>query len=176
MTQKHESMKIMKRTYKLIASRGNEIIFDDRLDADSPRHARNELKKLLGLPSLSGIVYSITEIPVDLIRGIVDARIAELAGGAPLQPPVPADVEELVMARLNPILRRLAALEGPPADPARPARFDPLADLPNPTAEPDWTLVARHFRRYRDPARTAAKYGLPLDELNARAAREGWAS
>jgi hypothetical protein len=74
----------MKRTYKLIASRGNEIVFDDRIQADTPRNARNELKKRLGLQSLSGIVYSITEIPVDLIREIVDARIAELAGGAPL--------------------------------------------------------------------------------------------
>ena len=53
----------MKRTYKLIASRGNDIVFDDRLQADSPRDARREMKKLLGLESLSGIVYSITEIP-----------------------------------------------------------------------------------------------------------------
>ena len=83
----------MKRTYKLIASRGNKIVFDDRLQADSPRDARREMKKLLGLQSLSGIVYSITEIPVDLIREIVDARISEIAGGAPLQTPVPADVE-----------------------------------------------------------------------------------
>ena len=38
----------MKRTYKLIASRGNEIVFDDRIQSDTPRNARNELKKLLG--------------------------------------------------------------------------------------------------------------------------------
>ncbi|MCF7730239.1 MAG: hypothetical protein K9N23_01065 [Akkermansiaceae bacterium] len=87
----------MKRTYKLIASRGNEIVFDDRLQADTPRDARQELKRQLGLQSLSGIVYSITEIPVDLIREIVDARLAELAGGAPPQTPVPADVDALVI-------------------------------------------------------------------------------
>ena len=39
----------MKRTYKLIASRGTEIVFDDRLLADTPREARKELKRLLGL-------------------------------------------------------------------------------------------------------------------------------
>lgn len=164
----------MKRTYKLIASRGHEIVFDDRLRADSPRDARREMKRLLGLNSLSGIVYSITEVPVDLIREIVDARIAELAGGAPLQSPVPPDVEELVMERLKPILRRLATLEQAPEEPAGSSRFDPLAHLPELTQEPDWHLVARHFRRYRDPARTAAKYGLPLDELTARAGSEGW--
>jgi hypothetical protein len=164
----------MKRTYKLIASRGNDIVFDDRVHADTPRHARREMKKLLGLESLSGIVYSITEIPVDLIREIVDARIAELAGGAPLQSPVPADVEALVMERLKPILRRLAALEQSPEEPPRPARFDPLAILPDTPPEPDWNLVQRHFRRYGDPCKTAAKYGLNLRALNTRARSEGW--
>ncbi|MEX1114763.1 MAG: hypothetical protein WEB53_05910 [Akkermansiaceae bacterium] len=165
----------MKRTYKLIASRGNDIVFDDRLQADSPRHARREMKKLLGLESLSGIVYSITEIPVDLIREIVDARIAELAGGAPIQTPVPADVDAMVMERLGPILRRLAALERTPDQPERPTRFDPLAILPDTPPEPNWELVKRHFRRYGDPAKTAAKYGLNLRDLNARARSEGWA-
>jgi hypothetical protein len=164
----------MKRTYKLIASRGNDIVFDDRVHAYTPRHARREMKKLLGLESLSGIVYSITEIPVDLIREIVDARIAELAGGAPLQSPVPADVEALVMERLKPILRRLAALEKTPEEPPRPARFDPLAILPDTPPEPDWNLVQRHFRRYGDPRKTATKYGLNLRALNTRARSEGW--
>jgi hypothetical protein len=164
----------MKRTYKLIASRGTDIVFDDRLQADSPRDARREMKKLLGLESLSGIVYSITEIPVDLIREIVDTRIAELAGGAPIQTPVPADVEALVMERLKPILRRLAALEQLPDEPPRPARFDPLAILPDTPPEPDWNLVKRHFRRYGDPRKTAAKYGLNVRALNTRARSEGW--
>ena len=164
----------MKRTYKLIASRGNDIVFDDRVHADTPRHARREMKKLLGLDSLSGIVYSITEIPMDLIRDIVDARIAELAGGAPLQSPVPADVEALVMERLQPILRRLSALEQLPDAPPRSTRFDPLANLPDTPPEPDWNLVKRHFRRYGDPRKTAAKYGLNVRALNTRARSEGW--
>jgi hypothetical protein len=166
----------MKRTYKLIASRGNEIVFDDRIQADTPRNARRELKKLLGLQSLSGIVYSITEIPVDLIREIVDARIAELAGGTPIKTTLPPDLEELVMERLKPILRRLATLDQTPEEPATDTRFDPLAALPAPTAEPDWNLVKRHFRRYGNPEATAAKYGIEIRELKARAKREGWAS
>ena len=166
----------MKRTYKMIASRGTEIVFDDRLQADSPRDARKELKELLGLQSLSGVVYSITEIHVDMIREIVDARIAELAGGAPLQTPVPADVEALVMERLKPILRRLAELEQTPEQPQRPTRFDSLAMIPSTATEPDWNLVKRHYRRYADPRKTAQKYGLAVRELNARARREGWLS
>jgi hypothetical protein len=92
--------------YKLIASRGNAIVFDDRIQTDTPRNARREMKNLLGLQSLSGIVYSITEIPVALIREIFDSRIAELAGGAPIQTSLPLELEELVMERLKPILGR----------------------------------------------------------------------
>ena len=33
----------MKRTYKLIASCGNEIVFDDRIQSDTPRNAIREL-------------------------------------------------------------------------------------------------------------------------------------
>ena len=113
---------------------------------------------------------------MDLIREIVDARIAELAGGAPLITPIPADVEALVMERLKPILSRLARLEKTPEEPASNPRFDPLAALPEPTGEPDWNLVKRHFRRYGDPSKTAFKYAISIRELKARAKREGWAS
>ena len=166
----------MKRTYKLIASRGNEIVFDDRIQADTPRNARRELKKLLGLKSLSGIVYSITEIPVDLIREIVDARIAELAGGAPLQTPIPADVEALVMERLKPILaawpRWNKRRKNRPPSPAS-IRW-PICRNPPPNPTGTWssaTSAAMAIRR-----KTATKYGIPIRELNARAKREGWAS
>ncbi|MEI6915846.1 MAG: hypothetical protein WCL39_11990, partial [Armatimonadota bacterium] len=117
-----------------------------------------------------------TEIPVDLIREIVDARIAELADGAPIQTSLPPELEEVVMERLKPILARLATLEQTPEVPAAPPQFDPLADLPTPSTGPDWNLVKRHFRRYGDPSKTAFKYALSIRELKARAEREGWES
>ena len=164
----------MKRTFKMIASRGNDIVFDDRIQADTPRNARRELKKLLGLQSLSGIVYSITEIPVVLIREIVDTRIAELADGAPIQTSLPPELEELVIERLKPILARLARQDKMPEEPAATPQFDPLANLPAPSTEPDWNLVKRHFRRYGNPEATAAKYDIGIRELKARARREAW--
>lgn len=168
----------MNRTFKIIASRGSEVIFDDRIEAATPREARKQLRDRLGLTSLSGIVYSITEIPVDLIREIVDARVAELAGGVELRAPVPADIEALLTERLQPIIRRLAALEhsGRTEPEATSLRFDPLAEEPEPDGvEPNWDLVRRHFRRYGDPPKTAEKYGVPLDKLEARAGKGGWA-
>jgi hypothetical protein len=143
-----ENQQNKNRTYKMLASRGSEIIFDDRITADSPRDAREQMKKLLGLTSLSGIVYSVTEIPVELIREIVDGRVAELAGGEAPKAPVPADLEGWLTERIQPVLDRLAALEGKTAvESEPPARFDPLAEQPEETedepaaTEPDWALV-----------------------------------
>ena len=184
----------MNRTYKLIASRGTEIIFDGRIDAESPRDARRRMKELLGLQSLSGIVYTVTELPVDLIRQLVDARIAEVMGGAEVQLPASADIAAAVAAQLEPILRRLEALERTGPAPAVPARFDPLATLPPPAPEPapepepeddstpvpeppeglNWAQIKSHLRRYRRPERTAELYGITRRQLDARAAAEGW--
>ena len=111
-----------------------------------------------------------------LIRGIVDVRIAELAGGAPLQAPIPANVEALMMERLKPMLSHLSTLEKVPEVPGIITRFDPLADLSAPTTVPDGNLVKRHIRRYGNPEATATKYGIGIRELNARAKWEGWSS
>jgi hypothetical protein len=181
----------MNRTYKLIASRGTEIVFDGRIEAAGPRDARRRMKELLGLQSLSGIVYSITEVPVDLIRQIVDARIAEVMGGAEVNAAAPADLAAAVAAQLAPILRRLEALEqSGPAPAAQSTRFDPLASLPPPAPEPEpeeeslpepeppaglnWAQIKAHLRRYRRPERTAELYGITRRQLEARAAAEGW--
>jgi hypothetical protein len=189
----------MKRTYKVIASRGTEIVFDDRIDAESPREARERMKELLGLKSLSGIVYTITELPVDLIRQLVDARVAEIIGGAAVTTPAPADLTAAVAAHLAPILRRLEALEQQTCTSAPAARFDPLASLPPVQTEPEpepaqteaepepdgadvdepppglnWTQIKSHLRRFRRPDRTAELYGISLHQLDARATAEGW--
>ena len=183
----------MNRTYKVIASSGNEIVFDDRLEATTPRNARRELKKMLGVESLSGIVYSITEIPVELIRQIVDARIAEIVGGAPLNV-APPTLEAVIEARLRPLMRRIEALDGRQGTgtpPARSPRFDPLADIqtapdapadptpppdPPPAAQPgpDLSAVRRHYRRYRNPSLTAQKFGIKVRTVMTWARKGEW--
>jgi hypothetical protein len=71
------------KPYKIIASRSSHIIFDGRIHATSPRDARKKLKEALQVTSLQGIVYAITELPLelikDMIRGEVAAQIAVLA-------------------------------------------------------------------------------------------------
>ena len=107
------------KLFKLIASKAGKVVFDDRIEAENPRTAREQMKSLLGLQSLTGVVYSITEIPVELIREIVTAKVLEIVGsrrgvGSTI------DVSRIVNDAANvavsdkfrPIERRLAALEG----------------------------------------------------------------
>jgi hypothetical protein len=107
------------KLFKLIASKAGKVVFDDRIEAENPRTAREQMKSLLGLQSLTGVVYSITEIPVELIHEIVTAKVLEIVGsrrggGSTI------DVSRIVNDAANvavsdkfrPIEQRLAALEG----------------------------------------------------------------
>ena len=91
------------------------------------------MKSLLGLQSLTGVVYSITEIPVELIREIVTAKVLEIVG-ARRSGGSTIDVSRIVNDAANvavsdkfrPIEQRLAALEGrPTAAPANGANSTP---------------------------------------------------
>jgi hypothetical protein len=67
------------KLFKIVASRSSEIVFDERVEAETPREAREKMKQALGLESLTGVVYVVTEIPLELIREIVTNQIAEIA-------------------------------------------------------------------------------------------------
>ena len=120
------------KLFKIIASKAGRVVFDDRIEAPSPREARDQMKTLLGLQSLTGVVYAVTEIPVDLIQSIVDARITEalqrLKGGQP-----PASVEALirpiagdeVREQLASLREQIAAIRSAPASATTESqRFD----------------------------------------------------
>jgi hypothetical protein len=106
------------KLFKLIASKAGKIVFDDRIEAANPRDARERMKSLLKLESLTGVVYSITEIPVELIREIVATKVLEIIGsrrrgGSSIDvSKIVGDAANVAVAdRLRPIERRLAALE-----------------------------------------------------------------
>ena len=67
---------------------------------------------------------------------------------------MPADVDALVMERIQSILHSLAAHAS-----------DPWAVRPEPAAEPDWNLVKRHYRRYGNPEATVALGQPGIDDL-----------
>ena len=119
------------KLFKIVACKAGKIVFDDRVQADSPRTAREQMKSVLGLQSLTGVVYSITEIPVELIKELVNARVAEVvlsrngrSGNVNLEALIGSVVTDAIGARLRPIEQRLGALEsaGQPSTTRR--RFD----------------------------------------------------
>lgn len=192
------------KLFKLIASKAGQVVFDDRIEAPSPREAREQMKALLGMHSLTGVVYAITEIPVDLIQSIVDARLAEslqrVQNGAP-----PASVEALIRPLANEAVReqlftlrdQVAAVSGRPVTepPASAQRFDAFATAadqivpPAPAPAPrrtkrtsvtadgklvDWKAVKRLYLRTHSIKQTAAHFELSPNTVKARARREGW--
>jgi hypothetical protein len=188
------------KLFKLIASRAGQVLFDDRVEADSPREAREQMKALMGLNSLTGVVYAITEIPVELIQSIVDARLVEalqrLNGGQ-----APATVEQMIRPIASAAVReQLANLrearitpDDPPPPPQRFDAFTPAVDqiIGTPTSTPpkprrkltsvttngtvvDWKAVKRVYRRTGSIKQTAAQFKLSVNSVKARIRREGW--
>jgi hypothetical protein len=187
------------KLFKLIASRAGQVLFDDRVEADSPREAREQMKALMGLNSLTGVVYAITEIPVDLIQSIVDARLVEalqrLNGGQ-----APATVEQMLRPIASAAVReQLANLrearitpDDPPPAAQRFDAFTPAVDQITGTATPtpkprrkltsvttngtlvDWKAVKRLYRRTGSIKQTAAQFKLSVNSVKARIRREGW--
>ena len=184
------------KLFKLIASRAGQVLFDDREEADSPREAREQMKALMGLNSLTGVVYAITEIPVELIQSIVDARLVEalqrLNGGQ-----APATVEQMIRPIASAAVReQLANLrearitpDDPPPPPQRFDAFTPAVDqiIGTPTKPRrkltsvttngtvvDWKAVKRVYRRTGSIKQTAAQFKLSVNSVKARIRREGW--
>ncbi len=117
------------KLFKIVASRSSEIVFDERVEAETPREAREKMKQALGLESLTGVVYVVTEIPLELIREIVTSQIAEIsttrAGRKSLDIPklVGSAVKAMTGTALEGIEQRMARLEK-----EKPAeRFNPLS-------------------------------------------------
>lgn len=191
------------KLFKLIASKAGRVVFDDRLEAASPREAREQMRTLLGLQSLTGVVYAVTEIPVELIESIVDARITHamqrLNSG---QPPESIDnlirptVGEEVRSQLANMREQIAtASRAAPATavPEGPQRFDAFAAASVAAAEPaarrsrrtrptvvvngesvNWKAVKRLYMRTRSIKQTAAHFELSPNTVKARIRREGW--
>ena len=188
------------KLFKLIASRAGQVLFDDRVEADSPREAREQMKALMGLNSLTGVVYAITEIPVELIQSIVDARLVEalqrLNGGQ-----APATVEQMIRPIASAAVReQLANLrearitpDDPPPPPQRFDAFTPAVDqiIGTPTSTTpkprrkrtsvttngtlvDWKAVKRLYRRTGSIKQAAAQFKLSVNSVKARIRREGW--
>lgn len=146
----------MNKLYWIVCDDKDTNVFEGRFQGRTRGEALKFLKQSLGRKNLCGLVFTITEIPVPLIREIV----AEILGG---EMPAPAPVEE---APVEP---------EPEAPPVKPTPVSSDGKPGNPGFGDDlWTQARAYWEECRCIRKTAEKFGLSPNSVKTRARREGW--
>jgi len=128
------------------------------------------LKEQLGRASLSGLVFSITEIPVPLIKELVREILAGEGSIPPVEEirPAPPQQEEA---------------------PNEPVRFEAFSGNEDTTTEDepptgastrlrtdyDWDAIKAVYMEGRGPKDIAEMMNVPINTLRKRITRDGWA-
>jgi hypothetical protein len=147
----------MDKLYWIACDDKDATLFEGRYQGRTRGEALKFLKQSLGRKSLCGLVFTITEIPVPLIREIV----AEILGGelpttAPTPTPAPVEPEpETPLAKPTPV-----ASDGRPGN---PGFGDDL-----------WTQARAYWVECHCIRKTAEHFGLSQNSVKTRARREGW--
>jgi hypothetical protein len=174
----------MNKLYYIVCDDKETNVFEGRYQGRTRGEALKFLKQTIGRKTLNGLVFTITEIPVPLIREIV-AEI--LAGG---------DGNVTPAANVVPLTR--------PEPVASPGRYDAFADAAEPDPTPaentppkakafktkaskpakkvgnpghgddHWSKVKAHWLKCRSVKQTAEKFGLSPNSIKTRIRREGW--
>ena len=182
----------MNKLYYIVCEERGSPLFEGRCQARTRGAAIKYLKEQLGRSSLSGLVFSITEIPVPLIREIVKAVLenrpiadAPIVGDAPTtpdKPEAPQRYDAFERANEHPVEdhelgdkpddkdafdNALANNETPPpALMRKPRKVEPDTH--------DWDAITAHYLECRSPKQTAEHFGIKLTTLTGRIKREGW--
>ena len=169
----------MNKLYWIVCDDKETNVFEGRFQGRTRGEALKFLKQSIGRKTLNGLVFTITEIPVPLIREIV-AEI--LAGG---------DGIGILAANVVPLTR--------PEPEASPGRYDAFADAAEPEPTPaeatpptaktptpakkvgnpghgdeQWSQVRAHWEECRSVKQTAEHFGLSPNSIKSRSRREGW--
>lgn len=176
----------MNKLYWIVCDDKETNVFEGRYQGRTRGEALKFLKQSLGRKTLNGLVFTITEIPVPLIREIV----AEILAGGDGSHVAPA-------ANIVPLTR--------PEPEASPGRYDAFADAAEPQPTPEeaastaeaespkakaskpakkvgnpghgddhWSQVRAHWEGCRSVKQTAEHFGLSPNSIKTRIRRENW--
>ena len=170
----------MNKLYYIVCDDKETNVFEGRYQGRTRGEALKFLKQTIGRKTLNGLVFTITEIPVPLIREIV----AEILAGGDGSNATPA-------ANIVPITR--------PEPEASPGRYDAFSDAaesePTPAeatppkakaskpakkvgnpghGDEQWSQVRAYWLECRSVKQTAEHFGLSPNTLKTRIRREGW--
>lgn len=148
----------MDKLYYIVCEEKGATLFDGKFQGRTRGAAIKFLKAQIGRQSLAGVVFTITEIPVPLIREIVQA----IMRGEP------------VIA--SPAAKPAAPVSQPaPASSSKVVRFDAFENgEPSANGEARWTEIRRFYRECRSPKKTAVQFRVSINTIKARIRREGW--
>ena len=156
-TNNNQPNNTMNKLYWIVCEEGDTTLFEGRHQGRTRGSALKFLKEQIGRKSLSGVVFTITEIPVPLIREIV----AELLGGN--LPVAPATVEATPVE------------PEPELPPVKPSPVASDGKVGNPGFGDDlWAQARAYWEECRCISKTAEKFGLSPNSVKTRARREGW--
>ena len=165
----------MDKLYYIVCDDKDTTLFEGRYQGRTRGGALKFLKQSLGRKSLNGLVFTITEIPVPLIREIV-AEI--LAGGVTPA----ANVVPITQPEPEPRVGRYDAFADAAEPEVTPAKAPPATKPKKPAkkagnpghGDDHWKKVRAHWEKCRSVKQTAEKFGLSPNSVKTRARREGW--
>ena len=142
----------MDKLYWIVCEEGDQTLFEGRFLGRTRGAALKHMKDKLGRSNLIGLVFSITEIPVPLIREIV----AEILG------------EQLP--------QQVKSMEETAQEEPKETEIEPNPFM-NPQTRPeyDWDAIKECYMQGWGPKDVARKMDVPINTLKGRIRREGWA-
>ena len=171
----------MNKLYYIVCEEKDATLFEGRYQGRTRGGALKFLKQSLGRKTLNGLVFTITEIPVPLIREIVAEMLAGGDGGT-----IAANVVSITRPEPEAKVERYDAFANAPEPEVTPAKSTPIkkpkpqpeataAKVGNPGHGDDlWTKARAYWEKNRSINKTAEKFGLSPNTVKTRARREGW--
>ena len=163
----------MNKLYWIVCDDKETNVFEGRYQGRTRGEALKFLKQSIGRKTLNGLVFTITEIPVPLIREIVAEILAEGSNATPAANIVPLTRPdpEASPGRYD----AFADAAEPEPTPAEPTPPKPAKKVGNPGHGDDhWSQVKAYWLECRSVKQTAEHFGLSPNTLKTRIRREGW--
>jgi hypothetical protein len=170
----------MNKLYWIVCDDKETNVFEGRYQGRTRGEALKFLKQTIGRKTLNGLVFTITEIPVPLIREIVaeilaggDGRnVAQAANVVPLTRPA----NEASPGRYDAFADAAESQPTPAkATPPKAKASKPAKKVGNPGHGDDhWSQVKAYWLECRSVKQTAEHFGLSPNSIKTRSRREGW--
>jgi hypothetical protein len=168
----------MDKLYWIVCEDKETTLFEGRYQGRTRGAALKFLKETLGRKSLNGLVFTVTEIPVPLIREIVAEMLAERKITSTANVVPPKAPEPSPPAGRHDALAETAEASSPPAEapaPKKPSKTKSGAKVGNPGHGEDfWKKVRAHWEQCGNLREAARKFNLSPNSVKTRARREGW--